>query len=51
MARRFIVLDAAFVRLVPAETHVELTLFITARTSLYRIRLNVPGIPVGAAKS
>jgi sugar lactone lactonase YvrE len=23
------------------------TLYITARTSLYRLRLNVPGIPVG----
>lgn len=26
------------------------TLFITARTSLYRIRLTVPGIPVGSAR-
>lgn len=26
------------------------TLYITARTSLYRLRLNVPGIPVGSAR-
>ena len=26
------------------------TLYITARTSLYRLRLKVPGIPVGSAR-